>query len=190
MEDTDYKLLARYKAGQTEALESLVEKYRRQLFGYIINMRGYGADADEIFQEVWFRVIKKIHTYKHKNFLGWLMRIAHNIVIDKARHKKHDVSLDQERENQKSLADVMPGGEQDPAELLQADTLGQKISEAVAELPAEQKEVFLMRVKSDLSFKEIAGIQKVSINTALARMQYALAKLREDLKEDYKELNR
>ena len=68
MEETDLELLTRYRQGDVGALEELVDKYRRPLFSFIINMLNRPGDADEIFQEVWFRAIKKLETYKQKNF--------------------------------------------------------------------------------------------------------------------------
>lgn len=183
----DGQLIALYRRGEVAALEQLVDKYRRPLFGYIVNMTGRAGEADEIFQEVWFRVIRKIDTYRQKNFLGWMIRIAHNLVIDRARRARPGVSLDVEREEGHSLAETIPGAELDPAERVEAGDLGRRITEAVAGLPEDQREVFLMRVESELPFKEIAKIQGTSINTALARMQYALQKLRTILKDDYDE---
>jgi RNA polymerase sigma-70 factor, ECF subfamily len=189
-EPTDWGLLTRYKRGDVDALERLVERYRRPLYGFILNMTEGREDADEIFQEVWFRAIRKIGLYRRKNFCGWLMRIAHNLVIDRARRRKPDRSLDEEREDGGSLASVLPSGERGPTDNVQATDIGRAIAQAVETLPAEQKAVFLMRVKAELPFKEIAKIQGVSINTALARMQYALAKLRPLLKREYEALGR
>ena len=188
METSEQQLLARYRNGQVDALEELVLKHRRPLFGFIINMVEGRDDADEIFQEVWYKVIRKIGLYKQDNFLGWLVRIARNTIIDRARKRKHNVSLDAEPEGSAALAQTIAGNDPGPAEHLAADDLGQRISDAVAGLPLEQKEVFVMRVRSGLPFKEIARVQGVSINTALARMQYAIAKLRPMLKKDYAEL--
>jgi len=188
MDETDRDLISKYREGDISALETLVEKYRRPLFGYIVNMAGNRADADEIFQEAWFRVIRGIGSYRHSNFLGWLMRIARNIVIDRSRRKKPDLSLDQEREEGGTLAEVIPGSDPGPSREVEAGELKHAINEAVAELPGAQKEVFIMRVWSGLSFKEIAGIQRVSINTALARMQYAITKLRPKLEPVYRGL--
>lgn len=185
MEKTDGELLARYRSGQVDALERLVYNYRRPLFGFIINMTEGRDDADEIFQEVWLRAIRNLGTYRHKNFLGWLVRIAHNLIIDRARSRKPDLSLNEEGEEGQSLAEVIPGNDPGPRSHVEANDFTENIAKAVASLPDDQKEVFVMRVQAGLSFKEIARIQKVSINTALARMQYALAKLRAMLKEDY-----
>ena len=106
----DGQLIALYRKGEVAALEQLVDKYRRPLFGYIVNMTGRAGEADEIFQEVWFRVIRKIDTYRQKNFLGWMIRIAHNLVIDRARRARPGVSLDAEREEGYPLREIMPGG--------------------------------------------------------------------------------
>ena len=185
MEGTDKELVDLYRRGHVEALDALIERYRRMLFGYIFNMVGGSADADEIFQETWFRVIRKIGGYRERNFGGWLVRIARNIAIDRIRRRKPDLSLDAEPEEGRSLAEVIPGQDPGPRRRVEARDTGSAIARAVAGLPLEQREVFLMRVEADLSFKEIARAQRVSINTALARMQYALAKLRLSLKTEY-----
>jgi RNA polymerase sigma factor (sigma-70 family) len=185
MESSDKQLLARYRNGQVEAMEELVEKYRRPLFGYIIKMTEGRGEADEIFQQVWLKVINSIGTYRHKNFLGWLIRIARNSIIDNARRRRPEVSLDAEHGNGLSLLQTIPGKEPGPLHSLEANDLRERIDDAVDLLPEQQKETFLMRVQADLPFKEIARIHGVSINTALARMQYALEKLRTFLKDEY-----
>jgi RNA polymerase sigma-70 factor, ECF subfamily len=188
-EPTDRALLGRYRKGDVQALESLVEKYRRPLFGYLINMTEGKQDVDELFQEVWFRVIRKIGLYRQRNFFGWLVRIAHNLVIDRARRSRPDFSLDAENEETgATLSDRMAGEGLDPSERIADEDLGRRIGQAVNRLPREQKEVFVMRTNAGLSFKQIASVQKVSINTALARMQYAITKLRPMLERDYHEL--
>lgn len=188
MEESDKKLIVRYLNGQVDALETLVQRYKRPLFGYILGMTGIQTDADEIFQDVWLRAIKKLSAFRHKNLSGWLMRIAHNLVIDRARKRKPDLLLDQEGAEGGTLKDIIPGKSSDPGRELEAAELGEIISRALDQLPVEQREVFVMRTQLGLAFKEIAGMQRVSINTALARMQYALAGLKPLLKEVYDEL--
>jgi RNA polymerase sigma-70 factor (ECF subfamily) len=189
MEHSDSDLLSRYKGGDVNALSELVEKYRRPLFAYMLGMTEKGGDVDELFQEVWLRVIRKLHAYKQRSFYGWLIRIAHNLIIDRARRCKPDYSLDAHTKDEGlPLAEKIPDGHADAAALAADGDLGKRIAAAVSELPMAQREVFLMRAHSGLSFKEIASIQKVSINTALARMQYALAKLRTLLESEYHEL--
>ena len=188
MEETDKELLARYLGGQVDALEVLVEKYRRPLFGYIMGMTRNLTEADDVFQEVWLKAIKKLDGYRHKNLLAWLTRIAHNLVIDRGRKKKPDFCLDVPSEGGGSMLDLIPTKDAAPGLGADAKELRRKIADAVEMLPLEQKEVFLLRSRSEMPFKEIAKIQKVSINTALARMQYALAGLRPLLSEVYDEL--
>jgi RNA polymerase sigma-70 factor (ECF subfamily) len=188
MEPTDKQLVDQYRCGNVEALESLIERYRRMLFGFILNKTGESHEADEVFQETWLRVIRKIDDYREKNFGGWLVRIARNIAIDRIRRRKPDVSLDETPDEGRNLAEAIPGKDPGPRRHIEANDLRQAIAEAVADLPEDQREVFLMRVEADLSFKEIAQAQGVSINTALARMQYALAKLRPLLKDEYEGL--
>ena len=190
MEKSDGDLIAQYRGGDIDALEALVLRHRRSLYGYIFNMTGNAQDADEIFQEVWFRAIRSIARYRQQNFGGWLMRIARNLVVDRARRRKPTVSLDREPTDGSSLHQVLPDGGPDASKELADNEVGRAIAEAATQLPIEQREVFLMRVQAQLPFKEIARIQNVSINTALARMQYALARLRPMLKGHYEELGR
>jgi RNA polymerase sigma-70 factor, ECF subfamily len=189
MDVEDRELLRAYRRGEVGGLARLVEKYRRPLYGYIVRMTEGGADADEVFQEVWFRVIRKLRIYREKNFGGWLMRIAHNIVIDRSRRRKADFSLDDETEGGARVAERVAGREPDPARNAVAQDLRGRIGRAVASLPVEQREVFILRTEAEMPFKEIARLQRVSINTALARMQYALAKLRPALRTEYEELD-
>lgn len=186
--DTDMEMISRYREGCLEALEQLVRKYRRQLYGFIVNMTGSSSDADDIFQEVWFKALKKLDAYTEKNFLGWLMKIARNTIIDRFRGQKPIVSLDAEQDEGRSRDEMTAGPDRGPRRRLENREIGKKIAAAVESLPPEQKEVFLLRVEADLPFKEICAIQGTSINTALGRMQYALAKLRSLLKDEYAEL--
>jgi len=188
MESADSELLGRYRRGDVEALEVLVARYRRPLYGFILNMIPGGEDADEIFQEVWLRVIRKLDLYRDRNFRGWLMRIARNIVIDRARRRKPDIALEAVAPDEGPVRLAVPDERADPARRAEANNLGARLAAAVNTLPAEQKEVFVLRTQAGLSFREIATAQKVSINTALARMQYALTKLRLLMQEEYDDL--
>jgi RNA polymerase sigma-70 factor (ECF subfamily) len=190
MDQPERELLARYRAGDVDAMGELVEMFRRPLFGFILRMLEGHGDAEEVFQEVWLRVIKHQRRYTHKNFKSWLFRIAQNLVIDRARKTKPIVDLQgsalNEGENVFETR-VKDRGLSAP-DRIDAGLLGERILAAVRSLPEEQRAVFLMRTEADLPFKEIARVQGTSINTSLARMQYALAKLREALKSEYREL--
>lgn len=191
MEESDGERLRRYRRGEVEALQALVEKYRRPLYGFILNMTQGAEGAEDVFQEVWFKAIRRLPLYRQGNFFGWLVRIAHNAIIDRARRRRPDVSLDDApAEGEASIGDAVASRDPDPAGRVQAADLGRRLAKAVAALPMEQKEVFVMRVRAGLSFREIAEVQRVSVNTALARMQYALGKLRPMLKEDYEQWRR
>ncbi|MEM7391359.1 MAG: sigma-70 family RNA polymerase sigma factor [Verrucomicrobiota bacterium] len=182
--------MAAYRNGEVEALGKLIEHYRRPLFGFILKMTEGRGDAEEVFQEVWFRAIRRLDSYKDKSFLSWLFRIAHNLVIDMARKRKPDFSLNESHEDAQPMEEKLPSGKLGPDAEVGGFDIGQRIARAVDKLPPEQKEVFVLRTEAELPFKEIAKIQDSSINTALARMQYALAKLKEELAEDYKALGK
>ena len=190
MEEPERELLARYRAGDVDALGELVELFRRPLFGFIFRMTDGRDDPDDIFQEIWLRVIEHQERYSHKNFKGWLFRIAQNLVIDRARKQKPIVDLQSSAMHQDENVfetRIEDKGLTTPTRI-DAKLLGVQIVAAVRTLPEDQRAVFLMRTEADLPFKEIAKIQGTSINTALARMQYALAKLRDALKSEYHEL--
>lgn len=191
MDQEDAELLAAYNSGETEALGKLVEKYKRPLFGFILRFSGGREDADEIFQEVWVRAIKNMKSYRHNSLISWLFRIAHNLMIDRSRQRKPLVSLDTaSNEDGVTLGEKLAGLWLRPDDEVGGHELGVRIEAAAAELPLEQREVFWLRMQADLSFKEIAKIQKCSINTALARMQYAVSKLRKELAGEYRELQK
>ena len=191
MDQPELEWLAAYRQGQVEALGKLVEHYRRPLFGFILRMTEGREDAEEIFQEVWFRVIKNQHRYKHKSFKSWLFKIAHNLIIDRARKRKPVVDLNVASQNGEDVLETrVEAGGLTSAQEIDAGILGQRIAAAVRQLPDSQREVFLMRSEGDLPFKEIARIQGTSINTALARMHYAVHKLRDLLSGEYEELQK
>ncbi len=191
MDKTDSQCINAYLNGDANALEPMVEKYKRPLYSFILKMTEGREDTDEIFQETWFRALKNVHKFKHKNFLSWLFRIAHNLVIDRARRNKKNISMQSSfggDDGDNTLEDQLAAPGISPAEEVGGTSLGIQINAAVKTLTPDQKEVFLLRMYSNTSFKEIAQIQGCSINTCLARMQYALTKLRSILKEEYQEL--
>jgi RNA polymerase sigma factor (sigma-70 family) len=182
----DADLLEAYRAGDSSALAVLFERYRNALYAYIARMTEGRGDADEIFQETWFRAIRHLPRFRDGHFRAWLYRICHNLMIDRGRDESRWTSLDQPctgtegEPAQDRLAATGP----DPAALAAGHDLGRMIDALLAGLPAAQREVFLLRTEGDLPFREIARLQGVSINTALARMQYAVEKLRAGLKAE------
>ena len=194
MNDEAEEFLRRYRAGQTEAIGELAEKYRRPLFAFILSMSQGNDDAEDIFQEVWYKALRSLHTYRSDRFLSWLFKITHNLMIDRIRKRKPDVSLQEKRYGNDEaggtelLETIEDRRQPPPGDRVGHAELGERIRAAARQLPPEQREVFSMRMDAGLPFKEIARIQHTSINTALARMQYAVAKLREALQDDYANL--
>jgi RNA polymerase sigma-70 factor (ECF subfamily) len=190
MEQPERVWLAEYRRGRVESLGLLVDHFRRPLYAFISRMMDGHVDADEVFQEVWLRAIKHLDHFNDEKLLSWLFRIAHNLVIDRSRRAKPSASLDAPvREgDDESLGQRMAAPGLAPDTQVAGRDVGRRIAAAVARLPPEQREVFLLRTEGDRSFKDIAKMQKVSINTALARMQYALSKLRTELQDDYRNL--
>lgn len=185
---SDQDLVTRYRDGDVSALEELIERHGDSVFGYISGMTGNRYEAQEIFQDTWLKAIRKLDRYKHKNFKGWITRMARNIIIDRSRKHKALLLLDNEDRNGATGVEKLASKIKSPAENAANRQMAELANQALMTLPHAQREVFLMRVQQDMAFKEIAQIQKVSINTALARMQYAVTKLRKELFEPIQEL--
>lgn len=183
IEDKAY--LDRYRNGDVSALEVLVEEYRRPLFGFILRMIGPQEEAEEIFQEVWIRAIRNLHSFDSRKLLSWLFRIAQNVIIDRSRKHRPDASLQDLVGDGRTRGEEIAATQPSPMEHAAATDVRSQISAAVQRLPDEQRSVFLMRMEAGLSFKQIARIQSISINTALARMRYAVEKLRVELQDEY-----
>jgi len=187
LEISDEALIERYNRGDTEALQALVERYKKPLYNFLWRMTGCEADSDEIFQDTWFRVITKSRGFRKERFKGWLFKIAHNLAIDWSRRTRKLVSLDTPApgadDGSQTWGDRLTAPDLSPDIQVNGHETGKAIKKAVAELPREQKEVFVMRMESNMAFKDIAKVQGVSLNTALARMQYALTKLKVVLKD-------
>ena len=176
---TDQELIRSYLGGNAQAFDLLYERYRQPLYGYLQNLlRGEKANADDIFQRTWLKAIDNLHRYENREkFSAWLMRIAYNQTIDlfRAGKRRAESEFDEKFEAIRPAADSFA-----PDSNIQNRELADAIQEAVQTLSPEIRAVFLMRCEN-ISFKEIAVIQKCSINTCLARMQYALKKLRTQL---------
>ena len=175
----DQVLIDNYLAGSNADFNVLYERYKRQLYAYLHRMLpGQHAVIDDIFQQVWIKVIAKLPVYQHSNkFQAWLLRIAHNMTIDFFRRSKKNVTVSVD--NDDTLIQLPDCREMPWTELCMAE-LSAAVATALEQLPIEQKEVFLLR-QDKVSFKEIAAIQQCSINTALGRMKYAIKNLRKEL---------
>lgn len=171
-----------FHRGDLDALEKLVEHFRRPLFAFILHTMPRHGDAEEIFQEVWLRAIKHLPRYREKNFAGWIFRIARNFILDQIRRESRYVPPP---EDDPAWINRFPDRQPTPDQQAGNAELGLRIQSAIASLSPEQREVFLLRNEAGLSFKEIARLQATSLNTALSRMHYAVQKLRPLLANDY-----
>lgn len=177
---TDAALIEAYLSGDVTAFETLYRRYRKPLYTYLNTMtRANHAFADDVFQLTWVKVSKKLSGFDTtKPFFAWLCRIAHNCFVDACRKEERETAkrkvLITKPYDETSVPAAVAGIEQ--RELKNA------IKEAVEQLPDEQAEVFVLR-QQGLGFKEIAQVQDVTINTALARMQYAMKKMKALLNE-------
>lgn len=177
---TDEQLVTAYANGDNEAFDILLRRYEDRIFTYIINIVKNKDVADDVFQETFVKAIATIRQGRYTDngkFSAWLMRIAHNLIIDFYRQEKSEntVSADQEECNVLNRRDLSEENIEDLLVTSQIHTDVRRIMEA---LPESQKEVINMRFYRNMSFKEIAEATSVSINTALGRMRYAIMNMR------------
>jgi len=176
---TDIELIEGYLSGNGRDFEELYDRYKKLLYGYLNNMLPQQqSTVDDIFQQIWLKVIQKLPEYRCNNhFSAWMIRIGHNLTIDHFRKNKkfvNQISIDNEDEPHFPDTDKLVWVSMDQSDFEQA--LGQVLET----LQEEQREVFMLR-HNGVSFKEIAEIQNCSINTVLARMQYAIKNLKKNL---------
>lgn len=184
-ETSDAELLRDYAQGHAAAMDRLMARYRSALFSWLLGMTGNRADAEDLFQEVWFRVIRHAGRFTDVSFKAWMWKIARNLLIDFRRKRKPDISLDAvEDEEDQPLVDTLVAKGAGPAEAVENDDLTRRVMRAVGALPDVQREVFLMRVQGDLSFSEIAETLNIPLNTALGRMHDAMMKLKKMVAEE------
>ncbi|MFL2598360.1 MAG: RNA polymerase sigma factor [Flavobacteriaceae bacterium] len=183
---TDADLVKSYTNGSEIALETLVNRHKLQIFNFINSKINDRDTSEDIFQDTFIKVIRTLKNglYNEEGkFLPWIMRIAHNLVIDHFRKSNRIPTIENKEEFDifQFVSDTAPNAEN----ILIEDQILKDIQKLIQELPHDQKEVLIMRLYRDMSFKEIAENTKVSINTALGRMRYAIINLRK-LIEDHK----
>lgn len=169
-------------------MNELVARHGRQLYGFLYRSLGHREKAEDAYQEVFLKVIRSASSYEpNAPFTAWLYTIARNVVIDQARRDRFRTteSLDEPAYEDAGVSrlELEPGDEPDPEARLRETELAEALERSIRALPPEQREVFLFRERTGLSFKEIAEITQVPVNTVKTRMHYALNKLRKDLIE-------
>ena len=177
---TDETLVALYAQGNNEAFDILLNRYKDRLYAYIYYTVRNEERAEDIFQETFTKAIVTIQQGRYNEngkFPAWLTRIAHNLIIDCFRQEKQEnlVSCDEEERNLLNNIRLSEGTVE--SEIVNHQILSD-VRRLIKHLPDEQREVVHMRFYQDLSFKEIAEMTGVSINTSLGRMRYAILNLR------------
>ncbi|MFY7667073.1 RNA polymerase sigma factor [Flavobacterium sp.] len=175
----DALLIRNYVAGDESALEILINRHQSKLYGFIYSKVNDRDVSDDIFQDTFIKVIKtlKSDSYNEEGkFLPWVMRIAHNLIVDHfRRNKKMPMVRDTD---EYSVFNTIKEADLNIENQIITEQIEGDLRKLILELPADQREVLMMRMYQDLSFKEIADNTGVSINTALGRMRYALMNLR------------
>ena len=182
---SDQKLLNCYLSGDRNAISQLIERHSRRVRDYIQMMVKDGDVADDIFQETFIKAVRVIDEGRYTDngrFLSWILRIAHNQVIDHFRACKQNKQVN-ESESGYNVLGTLRLAERTVEDEIVCEQIASDVRRMVELLPDEQREVVMMRYYSGLSFKEIAEQTGVSINTALGRMRYALINLRKMIKE-------
>ena len=177
---TDDMLVARYSEGDNKAFDELLARYQSKLFNYIFFIVRNQEVAEDLFQETFVKAITTIQQGRYTasgKFGAWLTRIAHNMIIDGFRQDRNENTISNDEFEVDLLNDADLCDDNVEMQMINEQTLSD-VRRLVDALPDNQREVVYMRYYQDLSFKEIADITGVSINTALGRMRYALIGMR------------
>jgi RNA polymerase sigma factor (sigma-70 family) len=177
--ESDQDLIHQYISGQESCLEELIRRYKSKVYTSIYLLVKDTYLAEDIFQDTFIKVINTLKAGKYNEegkFLPWVMRIAHNLVIDYFRREKRTPVVT--NVDGFDIFEVLQFNDESMEDKMVRDQTHKDLKGLIHLLPAEQKEVLIMRHYGELSFKEIADITGVSINTALGRMRYALNNLR------------
>jgi RNA polymerase sigma factor (sigma-70 family) len=182
---SDYELIQKFINGEQSCFEELIHRHKNKVFAYIGLYIRDQALAEDIFQDTFLKVIQSVRAGKYfdnNKFVSWVMRIAHNLVIDHFRRVKQMNTMsnddyDSDLFNSKKLSDS------NIEDNIIRSQIRKDVRRLIDQLPDDQKEVVILRHYTGLSFKEIAEITDVSINTALGRMRYALINMRKTIEE-------
>ena len=183
---SDSKLVGMYRTGDKGAISSLIERHKKRVTDYIAMMVKDRDVANDIFQETAIKAVKVIDDGRYADngkFLSWVLRIAHNQVIDHFRHARGEGKISESDAGFDILGTLRFAGDSIEDRLVH-EQIHEDLRRIIDHLPEEQRDVVIMRYFNDMSFKEIAEESGVSINTALGRMRYALINLRKLIREN------
>jgi len=176
---TDAVLVSNYIKGDESALSVLIKRHKQKIYSFIYSKVFDRDVTEDVFQDTFIKVIRTLKLGKYNEegkFLPWVMRIAHNLVIDHFRKNNRMPKFDNGHEF--NIFSVISDSSLNAEKILIKNQVEADVKRLIEELPEDQKQVLVMRMYNDMSFKEISENTGVSINTALGRMRYALINLR------------
>jgi RNA polymerase sigma factor (sigma-70 family) len=176
---SDSELIQAYLQGHGASLEALIYRHKDKIYTSIFVLVRDQYLAEDIFQETFLKIIRTLNERRYSEqgkFLPWAVRVAHNLCMDHFRKVKQDVPI--VTEDGREIIQMMQFATESAEDGLERRQVHHSVRQLIEELPDEQREVIVLRIYGDLSFKEIADITSVSINTALGRMRYGLINLR------------
>jgi RNA polymerase sigma-70 factor (ECF subfamily) len=188
--DSDEALMLAYGAGRAAAFDTLYARHKGGVYRYLLRHCRNAGTADELFQDVWMNAIRVRATYvPTAKFTTWLYTLAHNRLVDhwRAAGQAKFSSIDDDADSDgngdtRSLVEAIPGARhQEPEARAQTRELGAELHAALAALPAEQRDAFLLQYESGLSLADIAALTGVGMETVKSRLRYAVMKLRNAL---------
>jgi RNA polymerase sigma-70 factor (ECF subfamily) len=179
---TDEDLVRSFSEGDNGAFEILLMRHKDRVYTYIFNIVREHSIADDIFQDTFIKVITTIKQGRYydagNKFVGWVMRIAHNQTIDYYRRLASDKEISNDACESGNLFNEASLCDYSAQDAIEKEETLRDIEMLISMLPDDQQRIVMMRYYQDLSFKEIADIEHISINTALGRMRYALINMR------------
>ncbi|MEE1091025.1 MAG: sigma-70 family RNA polymerase sigma factor [Paludibacteraceae bacterium] len=181
---TDEDLVRKFAKGDNGAFETLLMRHKDRVYTYIFNIVHEHSIADDIFQDTFIKVITTIKQGRYydagNKFVGWLVRIAHNQTIDYYRQLASDKEISNDECEVGNLFDEVSFYDYSIQDVIEKEEALHDIETLISMLPDDQQRIVMMRYYQDLSFKEIADLEGISINTALGRMRYALINMRKN----------
>jgi len=181
---TDEELMLAYRDGDAHAFEQLYLKHKGGLYRYFLRKCGNASIAEELFQDVWMKLINARERYEVKaKFATWLCQLAHNHFID--HYRKHSISASMNQNFQDDeLENIPAGNNQQPEQQAEFQQQMETMLQLISELPDEQREAFLLREEAGMSLAEIAEVTGVNIETAKSRLRYAVNRLRKGMNDN------
>ena len=188
LDEGDAALLHLFARGQADAMERLVQRHGSSVYAFVRRFLGNSPAADDVYQEVWLKVIRYADRFEGRSrFTTWLFQITRNVCMDHRRaslRRKEGISLERDAGVGEGVAlreQVADRGPSTDERVVESEER-RAVEQAIARLPDEQREVLLLREKTELTFEQIAEISGLSPNTVKSRMRYALVNLRKSLK--------